>query len=143
MTIKQISVFIENRQGRLSQFASLLDENNINLIALSIADTTDFGILRLIVDDTNRAVEIIKNAGYTANQTDVLALAVPDKPGGLARVLNVLEESSISIEYVYSSVRNSEKNAVIIFRVEETERAVTLLLEAGEKLLTSAQVRAL
>ena len=120
---------------------ALLRDNGIDLIALSIADTRDFGILRTIVSDTDRAVEIIREAGYAAKLTDVLAVAVPDRPGGLNDVLELLDEAGIAIEYLYSFVRTSGDHALIIFRVEELERASEVLEGAGIKLLMQEQVR--
>jgi hypothetical protein len=123
MYVKQISVFIENTPGRLADFTRLLGEHQIDLVSLSIADTTHFGILRGIVADYERAEKIIGEAGYTVRLTDVLAASVPDQPGGLASVLKMLSENGISIEYLYSFVRNAGKNALIIFRVEELDKA--------------------
>ncbi len=144
MTIQQISVFIENSKGALAAFCNLLGREGIDLIALSIADTTDFGILRAIVADTDRALSVIRAGGYTANSTDVLAVAVSDKPGGLARVLDALTSSNISIEYLYSFVRNVGQNAVIIFRVENMDGAVAALKRTPDvRLLTREEVRQL
>ncbi len=141
MYVKQISVFIENTPGRLADFTRLLGDNQIDLVSLSIADTTNFGILRGIVADYERAEKLISEAGYTVRLTDVLAASVPDVPGGLAKVLGMLSENGISIEYLYSFVRNAGKNALIIFRVEEIEKAAQVLAEKGVRLLTQEEVR--
>ena len=141
MFVKQVSIFLENTKGSLKKVTALLRDNGIDLIALSIADTRDFGILRTIVSDTDRAVEIIREAGYAAKLTDVLAVAVPDRPGGLNDVLELLDEAGIAIEYLYSFVRTSGDHALIIFRVEELERASEMLEGAGIKLLMQEQVR--
>ena len=141
MFVKQVSIFLENTRGSLKKVTALLRDNGIDLIALSIADTRDFGILRTIVSDTDRAVEIIREAGYAAKLTDVLAVAVPDRPGGLNDVLELLDEAGIAIEYLYSFVRTSGDHALIIFRVEELERASEVLEGAGIKLLMQEQVR--
>ncbi len=143
MYVKQISVFIENTPGRLADFTRLLGENQIDLVSLSIADTTHFGILRGIVADYERAEKLIGEAGYTVRLTDVLAASVPDVPGGLAKVLGMLSENGISIEYLYSFVRNAGKNALIIFRVEELEKAAQVLKVNGVRLLTQEEVRLL
>lgn len=135
MFIKQISVFLENRKGRMVEFTSLLGQNNIDLVALSIADSTNFGILRAIVDDNDKAVEVLRDGGFTANLTDVLAVAVPDTPGGLSEALATLDGGGISIEYLYSFVRRMGNNAVIIFKVDKPEEAGRLLLESGVHLL--------
>ncbi len=140
MFIKQISVFIENRHGRLEEFTTLLGENGIDLIALSIADTTNFGILRAIVADNERALGLVRDHGYTANLTEVLAVAVPDSPGGLAGVLTMLRDGSISIEYLYSFVRRVGKDAIIIFRVDQPEKAAALLQEKGVRLLSQEEI---
>ena len=143
MYVKQISVFIENTPGRLADFTRLLGENQIDLVSLSIADTTHFGILRGIVADYERAEKLIGEAGYTVRLTDVLAASVPDVPGGLAKVLGMLSENGISIEYLYSFVRNAGKNALIIFRVEELDKAAQVLKDHGVRLLTQEEVRLL
>ncbi|NLB90682.1 MAG: ACT domain-containing protein [Clostridiales bacterium] len=141
MHVKQISVFIENSSGRLADFTALLGKENIDLVSLSIGDTTHFGILRAIVADYERAVKIISDAGYTLRLTDVLAVAVPDEPGGLSKVLRILSEEDISIEYLYSFVRNAGKNALIVFRVVELEKASKLLSKRGIQLLSQEEVR--
>ncbi len=140
MFVKQISVFIENRQGMLAEFTKTLGEAGLDLIALSIADTTNFGILRAILADTERAFTVIREAGYAASLTDVLAVAVPDKPGGLSEVLIALQDAQVSVEYLYSFVRNVQENAVIIFRVNEPEKAVDVLNAKGVRLLTQDEV---
>ena len=141
MPVHQVSVFIENSEGSLAPFTKLLGENGIDLIALSVADTTNFGILRAIVADTGKAVEVIRDAGYAVSLTDVLAVAVPDKPGGLSGVLELLLENGINVEYLYSFVRSVGQNAVIIFRVENTVKAEAALAAGGVKLLTQEEVR--
>ena len=143
MYVKQISVFIENTPGRLADFTRLLGDNKIDLVSLSIADTTNFGILRGIVADYERAEKLISEACYTVRLTDVLAASVPDVPGGLAKVLQMLSENGISIEYLYSFVRNAGKNALIIFRVEELDKAAQVLCDNGVRLLSQEEVRLL
>ena len=141
MHIKQISVFIENTPGKLAEFTDLLGKEKIDLVSLSIADTTHFGILRTIVADYERAMEVISKAGYTVKLTDVLAAAVPDEPGGLSKVLHLLCQADIAIEYLYSFVRNAGKNALIVFRVMELEKATEVLEKKGIQLLTQEEVR--
>lgn len=143
MYVQQISVFVENQPGRLAGFAEALAEADIDLIALTIADTTNFGILRCIVCDWEKAVQALKEAGYTATVTDVLAVSVPDEPGGMARAVRVLTDADISIEYLYSFVRTAGNNAVLIFRVEEMEAAVAALQKGGIQLISQEQVRVL
>lgn len=143
MFVQQISVFLENTKGSLSRITRVLSQNKIDLIALSIADTEHYGILRGIVSDTEKAVAILKGAGYTVKLTDVLAVRVPDEPGGLASVLTLMNAADISIEYLYSFVRSSGSHALVIFRVPDPERAIRVLEEADIKLLDQEQVYAL
>ena len=140
MYVKQISVFIENTKGKLAQFTKLLGDEGIDLVSMSIADTTNFGILRGIVADYERAVEVIEKAGYTACITDVLAVTVPDQPGGLANILSILSTNGVSIEYLYSFVRRKGNNALIVFRVEEIEKAQEILLQNGIVLLNQEDI---
>lgn len=143
MYVKQISVFIENTPGRLAEFTRLLGENHIDLISLSIADTASFGILRGIVADWERAIRLIIGAGYTARVNDVLTIEVPDRPGSLARVLRLLSEHDIQLEYLYSFLRDEGGQALIILRTEQLEKASRTLAEANVRLLTQNEVCAL
>lgn len=143
MYVKQISVFIENTPGRLAHFTKLLGEHGIDLVSLSVADTTHFGILRGIVADYEKAVELISENGYTVKLTEVLAVSVPDQPGGLAMVLEELAKNDIAVEYLYSFVRNVGGNALIIFRVDKLPEAEKVLTQAGVKLLSQEEVRGL
>ena len=140
MFIQQISVCIENRHGSLTDFTQLLGENGVDLIALSIADTTNFGILRAIVSDNEKTLKVVRDKGYTANLTEVLAVAVPDVPGGLAGVLQLLRDNDISVEYLYSFVRRVGNDAIIIFRVDQPERAGNLLRDKGVRLLEQDEI---
>ena len=141
MYVKQISAFIENKPGRLADLVQLLGDNGIDLVSLSIADTTEFGILRGIVADYERGMALLSQAGYTVRLTDVLAASVPDVPGGLAQVLHLLRDNGISVEYLYSFVRDAGNHALIIFRVEELDRAAQVMEGAGVRLLTQEEVR--
>lgn len=143
MYVQQISVFIENQPGKLATFAKLLAENGIDLIALSIADTTNFGILRCIVGDWERTMQIINEAGYTAHVTDVLAVSVPDKPGGMAKAIIALTGAGISIEYLYSFVRSAGNNALLIFRVDKLSLAAEVLQKNNFAMISQEQVRAI
>lgn len=140
MKVKQISVFLENKAGRLAYLTKVLGEHGINIRALSIADTTDFGILRLIVDDPQRAHDTLKEAGLSVSVTDVIAVEVPDRPGGLASVLAELDANNINIEYLYAFVEKASEDAIVIFRVEDIDRAVNILTQAGIKVLPSEEV---
>ena len=143
MFVKQISVFIENTPGRLADFTKVLAENQIDLVSLSIADTTNFGILRGIVADYDKAVRVLAENGYTVKLTDVLAVCVPDCPGGLHGILARLAEKNIALEYLYSFVRNTGDSALIIIRVDQPEEAVQVLQADGVKLLSQDDIRAL
>ena len=140
MKVKQISVFLENKSGRLAKVTQLLGDNNINIRALSIADTTDFGILRLIVNEPVKAWQVLKEGEYTVSETEIIAIGIPDHPGGLAGILKTLDECKVNIEYMYAFVGRSGSDAVVVFRVEEIDRAVKLLKEAGVKLLGGEEV---
>ena len=131
MKVEQISVFLENKAGRLAEVTKVLGEGGINIRALSLADTTDFGILRLIVDQYDKARETLKQHGFTVGKTEVVAIEVPDHPGGLAWVLQILSDSDVNVEYMYAFVQHSGKNAVIIFRFDNLERAIELLQQQG------------
>jgi hypothetical protein len=143
MLIKQVSVFIENRKGRLAQFAKILGDNHIDMLAISIADTTDFGILRAIVNDYEKAYKAISEAGYTVTLTEVMAIGVEDRPGGMNKVLDLLNENDISVEYVYSFCRHVDGNAFVIFRVDDTKKALDVLTKNEVRLLTQSEVTSL
>ena len=143
MFVKQISVFLENTKGSLARLTRLLSKGGVDLIALSIADTENYGIMRCIVSDTEKGIKIMREAGYVARLTDVLAVSVPDQPGGLAGVLALLNAAEVSVEYLYSFVRNSGTNALVIFRLNDNERGMRVLEEGDITLLTQEEVRSL
>jgi hypothetical protein len=140
MKVEQISVFLENKAGRLAEVTKVLGEGGINIRALSLADTTDFGILRLIVDQYDKAREVLKQHGFTVGKTEVVAIEVPDRPGGLAWVLQILSDSDVNVEYMYAFVQHSGKNAVIIFRFDNLERAIELLQQQGVRIFSGEEV---
>jgi hypothetical protein len=129
MRAEQISVFLENKAGRLAEVTAILAEAGVNIRALAVADTSDFGVLRLIVDDNSKAVESLKNHGFTVGKTDVVAVEVEDRPGGLHRILGILHKAEINVEYMYAFVQHSGKNAVMIFRIDNIADAVKILQE--------------
>ncbi len=129
MKVEQISIFIENKSGRLAEVARVLGDAGVNIRALSLADTSDFGILRLIVNDCEKAKQVLKNTGFTVSKTEVVAIEVPDRPGGLFEILQALDKESINVEYMYAFVERCGENAVIIFRFDETEKAIKTLLD--------------
>lgn len=127
MKVEQLSIFIENKSGRLAEITRILGEACINIRALSLADTSDFGILRLIVNDCEAAKTVLKDKGFTVSKTEVVAVEVPDRPGGLSAILQVLDRESINVEYMYAFVERCGGNAVIIFRFDETDKAIGVL----------------
>ena len=140
MRVKQISVFIENRSGRLREVTNVLGTNGINIRALSLADTSDYGILRLIVDRPDDALDVLRKANFTLSETDVIAVEVKDKPGGLSDVLDILGEADINVEYMYAFVEKLSDNAVMIFRIEDIERAVEVLDKNNVRIISHEQV---
>jgi len=140
MDIKQISIFLENRGGRLAEVTDVLGRADINIRALSLADTSDFGILRLIVDRPDDAVKALKEKGFTVRETNVVAVEVPDKPGGLAGVLKKLRDFGISIEYMYAFVEKATDKAVLVFRFDEVQKALKTLEDTGVTVLKAEQV---
>lgn len=140
MLVKQISIFLENKSGRLAEVTRTLGENDIDISALSIADTTDFGILRLIVNKPEKTERILKENGFMVSCTDVIAIGVEDKPGGLAAALEILGLESIGIEYMYAFVSKKEDEALVILRVEDPEKATKVLRNKGISVLSSSQV---
>lgn len=140
MKVKQISVFLENKAGRLADATKILGEHQINIRALAVADTADFGVLRMIVNKPEEAVDVLKKEGFTVKETDVIAAEVPDKPGGLAEVLEVLRKENINIEYLYCFVEKSGGAAIVVFRIEDLDRAIDALKRAGITLLSGERL---
>lgn len=140
MTVKQISVFIENRSGRLREVTDVLGKSNINIRALSLADTSDYGILRLIVDKPDETLKVLKDANFTLSETDVLAVEVPDRPGGLATVLEILDSRGINVEYMYAFVEKSSNNAIMVFRIENLEGAAKAFADNNIMILDNQRV---
>ncbi|MDP4180919.1 MAG: acetolactate synthase [Bacillota bacterium] len=140
MLVKQISVFLENKSGRLAEVTKSLGNEGIDISALSIADTTDFGILRLIVNQPEKAEKVLKENGFTVSSTNVIAIEVEDKPGGLAVALDVLESESIGIEYMYAFIGKSEEKALVILRVEDSQKAIEVLNNKNIKVIPSKEV---
>jgi hypothetical protein len=131
MTLRQISVFLENKKGRLAEVAGLIAREGINIRALSLADTADFGVLRLIVNDADRCFASLRQAGFVAQQTEVIAVEVNDRPGGLQRVLGVFDQSGINIEYMYAFVEKKSDNAIVVFRIDQPAKAAAALGAEG------------
>lgn len=135
MSVIQISVFIENREGRLAEVSQLLSSKAINIRSLSLADSSDFGVLRLIVDDPTSCLKVLQEAGFVARTSEVLALEIEDRPGGLDRVLSLFSSQGINVEYMYAFVEKSHDNAIVIFKTGDNARAVALASENGIPLL--------
>ena len=127
MTVKQISVFVENKPGKLAELTHVLSNNGIDMRALSIAETPDFGILRLIVDDAYKTSCVLRDSSYIFSITPVIAVAIPDKPGSLSHVLDILGEGGINVEYTYAFITRNKSLAYMIFRVADNEKAIELL----------------
>ncbi len=143
MKVSQLSVFIENKSGRLADVTRTLSEGNINIRALSIADTIDYGLLRLIVNDPAIAKSLLTEAGFTVALTEVLAIEVPDVPGGLANIIGILADEGINIEYMYAFVGTSGENAIVIFRIERVDEAIKILQEKGVRIFTGDELHSL
>ena len=143
MKIKQISVFLENRSGRLAGVLGILSGVGANIRALSLADTNDFGILRLIVDKPEESLAALKAANFTVRSTDVLAVEVPDRPGGLQSILQVLSGADVNVEYMYAFVTRKTEKAVVIFRFEDADDALSALKAAGVSVLDADTVHEL
>ena len=143
MTINQLSIFIENKEGKLADLTSTLAREGIDIRAMSVADTRDFGILRLIVNDTDRAVNVLKESGCIVSVTQVLAVSLEDTPGSLAKVMRILSDNHISVEYVYAFITISKKNACVVLRVGDNDKATEILEGAGIKVLTEDYVKSI
>jgi len=140
MKVEQISIFIENKSGRLAEITRVLGDAGINIRALSLADTSDFGILRLIVNDGAKAATVLKDNGFTVSMTEVVAVEVPDHPGGLSAILQTLDREAINVEYMYAFVERCGGNAVIIFRFDETDKAITTLKAQNFSILDGSRL---
>ena len=138
--IPEISVFVENKKGRLAAMTKVLADNGIDLVSLSIADTTNFGILRCIVNDLNKAILVLRDAGFTVNTTDVIGIVVPDQPGGLYDVLEILNANDISIGYLYSFVKKQDNDALIMMKVDNTDKAIKVFEENGIKMVEQQDI---
>lgn len=131
MKTRQVSVFLENKVGRILEITEILGRNTINIRALSLADTSDFGILRMIVDDVEKTVNVLKEKDFIVKESQVVAVEVEDKPGGLATVLKVLGKKNINVEYMYAFFEQPQDKALLIFRFENPDEAISILMENG------------
>ena len=131
MKIKQISIFLENTAGRIADVTKVLKDNGVNLRAIMIADTADFGILRIITDDSQKALEVLTNARYTTRTTDVLGVLIKDEVGALYNVMSLFQTSGINIEYLYASLEKTDNTAVVIFKVGDVDKGLKVIEENG------------
>ena len=143
MAIKQLTVFVENKQGTVVSVTDILSKHNINLRALSIAETQDFGILRLIVNDETTAEKVLKEAGYLIKITEVVGVKIGDAPGKLSGALAVLDQNSINMEYLYAFMTRTERHAYVVLRVEDNATAEKALSDAGFHLIAESDINKL
>lgn len=141
MAIKQISVFIQNEKGALSNLLNFLSENKVDIRALSIADTADFGILRIITDNNNQTESLLNKSGYVCNSTDVVAAFIEDRSGGLSSVVDILSKADIDVEYLYAFVTKESKKACVVMRVADNDLAEKVLSGNGIKYLCNDDIR--
>ena len=141
MVVKQISIFVENKEGRIKKAIDTLAKENINIRALSIADTTKYGILRLIVSDNEKAIKALEKDGFIVKENDVLIVAVPDEPNGLNSTLAFFENQDINLEYLYAFVSSKTDEAIVVMRLENMEKAIEVLENSNAKLLDSEDIK--
>ncbi len=141
MFIKQISVFMENRPGRLAEITQVISDNNISMRAINIADTTDFGILRMIVDDFEKAEKVLRENNMTASVSDVIAVSFEDKVGSFNKVVSLLSSENLSIEYIYSFIGEKSAKAVIVIKTNDGELAASLLKKGGVEILSMDDIK--
>jgi hypothetical protein len=138
MNIKQLSIFVENKQGRLAEITEIISRSGANIRALSIADTTDFGILRIIVDKPDEAAACLKESGITVSVTNVIAIGIDDTPGAFSRPMRLLSDAGVDVEYMYAFITRKSEKAYVILRVADNDAATTVLLDNGVELLDEA-----
>ncbi len=140
MKLRQISVFVENRTGRVAEVSKLLGDGGVNIRVVSLADTHDFGIIRLIVNDVDKALQILRDNKFTALDTEVVAIEIDDEPGGLAKILEELSAQGVNIEYLYGFVERPGEKAILVFRFEDIPHAVKVLEQRGVRILSGEQL---
>lgn len=143
MNVKQVAVFLEHKPGRLAEISHCLAENNVNIRALSLADTTDFGILRLVADNTEKAQKVLKENGFTVGVTEVIGVAAEDKPGGMDKILQVTSKAALNIEYMYAFTQKSGESGILLFKFDDPEKAMAAFNEAGIKILSGEEVHSM
>ena len=140
MVVKQISVFIENKEGRMKKAINTLAQENINIRALSIADTTKYGILRLIVSDNEKAIEALEKDGFIVRENDVIIVAVPDEPNGLNTTLAIFDEKGINLDYLYAFVSSKTEKAIVVMRLKHMDEAIALLKDSDAHILEKKDI---
>ncbi len=143
MTAVQISVFLENKSGRLAEVLRAVAQGGVNIRALSLAETIDYGVLRLIVDKPAEARRSLSDAGFTVSETEVIAVEMPDRPGGLAGIVDLVTKRGLNIEYLYAFVGQRGENAIVVFRVDDVSAAVAALQQGGARILTASELAAI
>lgn len=143
MQVQQVAVFLENKSGRLADISHCLAEGGVNIRALSLADTADFGILRLVADDTEKARTILKENGFTVGVTDVVAVGAEDKPGGLDKILQVISKADLNVEYMYAFTQKSGETGLLLFRFDDHEQAISAFNDAGIRILSGEEVHSM
>jgi hypothetical protein len=143
MTAVQISVFLENKSGRLAELTNALASAGVNIRALSLAETIDYGVLRLIVDKPGDAEKALSDAGFTVTETEVIAVAMSDRPGGLAGIVDMITQGGLNIEYLYAFVGQRGENAIVIFRIDDVKAAVAALQKGGAHILSADELSAI
>lgn len=138
MLVNQIAVFLENRKGRINDFAKVLSDNNIDLVSMNIADTKEFGILRAVTRDNAFAIKELKKAGFTVTSCDLIGIEVEDRPGGLSRVLKLLDKGGVDIEYLYSYARTEANKAVILLKVSDISKAISVISDNNIRILENS-----
>ncbi len=143
MKIPQLSIFVENKVGRLADIANTLGEIGANIRAMSLADTSEFGILRMVVDKTDAAQRVLRDAGYAVSRTDVIAVEIHDRPGELGRLLDALQAQGLNLEYMYAFVQKNADAAIMILRIADLEKATATLTAAGYTLVSPEHIYAI
>ncbi len=140
MAVRQISIFLENKIGRLAEITQILGNKEINIRALAIADTTEFGILRMIVDRPQKACEALEEGGFTVSQTEVMVVEIEDKPGGLAKVMAILAKEGINVEYLYAFVAPKGRSALVVLKIEKLKDTIDLLQAQKVRILSAEEI---
>jgi len=143
MKVQQVAVFLENKAGRLAEISHCLAENNINIRALSLADTADFGILRIVADDTLKAEKVLKENGFTVGVTDLVAVAAEDRPGGLDKILQIISKADLNVEYMYAFTQKSDEAGMMLFRFDDPEQALEVFRNSDIKILSGEEVHSM